>query len=265
MENVVVSNVILHSRSSALRIGPAAKDIRNMTFDNVIIRDSNRGINIQARSGEVVEYLLFSNIISETGLIDGPWWGAGEPVSMTVARWAYSSWPDVPAETSGRIRHVVFNGMIAKSQAPVVIYSTMPGFIEDVTFRGLDLTMKSNTLQQTLGGNLDLQPVTPISLGLVRHDLSAIEIHGVRDLTFTGLKVDWEGTFPEFYHNAVHADGFSGLTIDGFRGEGSSPHYAPLSFMHGKNLSVRDVDAQPEVVVESKKNGAVTTSAGLKR
>lgn len=115
MENVVVSNVILHSRSAAIRIGPAAKDVRNMTFDNVIIRDSNRGINIQARGGEVVEDLLFSNVVIETRLIDGPWWGAGEPVFMTAARWAYPSWPDAPAEAAGRIRHVVFNNIIAKS------------------------------------------------------------------------------------------------------------------------------------------------------
>jgi len=264
MENVAVSNVILHSRSAAIRIGPAAKDVRNMTFDNVIIRDSNRGINIQARGGEVVENLLFSNVVSETRLIDGPWWGGGEPVSMTVARWAYPSWPDAPAETAGRIRHVVFNNMIAKSQSPIVIYSTVPGLIEDVTFRGLDLTMHSNALQQILGGNIDLQPTTPISLGLVRHDLSAIEAHNVRGLTLAGLQVQWEGTFPEFYRNAVHADGFDGLTIDGFKGAGSARNYAALSFVHGKNLLVRDAHAESGALLDTKGMGAEVAGAGLK-
>src|SRR5215472_10479596 len=264
MENVVVSNVILHSRSAAIRIGPAAKDVRNMTFDNVIIRDSNRGINIQARGGEVVENLLFSNVVSETRLIDGPWWGAGEPVSMTVARWAYPSWPDAPAQTAGRIRHVVFNNMIAKSESPIVIYSTVPGLIEDVTFRGLDLTMQSNGLQQILGGNLDLQPTTPISLGLVRQDLSAIEAHNVRGLTLAGLQVRWEGTFPEFYRNAVHADGFDGLSIDGFKGAGSARNYAALSFVHGKNLLVRDAHAESGVLMDTKGMGAEVAGAGLK-
>lgn len=254
MENVAVSNVILHSRSSAIRIGPAAKDVRNMTFNNVIIRDSNRGINIQARSGETIEDLLFSSVVSETRLIDGPWWGAGEPVSMTVARWAYPSWPDAPTQTAGRIRHVAFNTMIAKSQSPIVIYSTTPGLIEDVTFRGLELTMQANALQQILGGNLDLQPTTPISLGLVRHDLSAIEVHDVRDLAFSGLQVHWEGRFPEFYRHAVHAEGFDGIVIDRFRGQGSAPNNAALSFLHGKNLSVRDAHSETGSLMDTKGN-----------
>ena len=266
MENVVVSNVILHSRSAAIRIGPAGKDVRNMTFDNVIIRDSNRGINIQARGGEVVENLLFSNVVIETRLIDGPWWGAGEPISMTVAQWSYPSWPDVPAATAGRIRHVVFNNMIAKSQAPIVIYSTVPEHIEDVTFRGLELTMQANALQQILGGNLDLRPTTPISVGLVRHDLSAIEARGVRELTFSGLHVQWEGIFPEFYRNAVHVEDFDGLAIDGFKGSGSTSNNAALSFLHGKNLLVRDAYAITGVLeetkgIETETEGRLNTSA----
>jgi hypothetical protein len=235
-----------------------------MTFDNVIIRDSNRGINIQARGGEVVENLLFSNVVMETRLIDGPWWGAGEPVSMTVARWAYPSWPDAPAEASGRIRHVVFNNIVAKSQSPIVIYSTVPGLIEDVSFRGLDLTMQANDMQQILGGNLDLRPTTPIDLGLVRRDLSAIEAHGVRGLTFSGLLVQWVGTFSEFYRNALHAEDFDGLTIDGFKGAGSAPNYAALSFLHGKNLSIRDAYPETGVLVDAKEMRVRTPGASLK-
>jgi hypothetical protein len=240
-ENVVVSNVILRSRSAAIRIGPAAKDVRNLTFQNVIIRDSNRGISIQARAGEVVENLLFTNVVSETRLIDGPWWGSGEPVSITVARWAYPSWAQSPIP--GTVRHVVFSNLIVKSQSPIVLYSTEPGRIEDVQFQGLTLTLGSSPLQAVLGGNLDLQPATPISLGLVKHDLSAIEVHNVDGLSFSGLHVHWDGSFPKFYRNAFHADGFDALTIDGFTGQGSSPAYPALAFQHGKSLSIRNARA----------------------
>jgi hypothetical protein len=264
MENVAVSNVILHSRSAAIRIGPAAKDVRNMTFENVIIHDSNRGINIQARAEEVVEDLLFSNVVSETRLVDGPWWGAGEPISMTVARWAYQSWPDAPLQTAGRIRHVVFNNVTAKSESPIVIYSTEPGFIEDVVFRDLRLTMQSSALQSILGGNLDLQPTTPMSLGIVRHDLSALEVHNVHDLAFTSLQVHWNGTFPEFYRNAVHAEGFDGLMIDGFKGEGSVPRFAALSFLHGKNLTVSNAHSAAGPLMDPKGMGAGPVVAASK-
>ncbi|HVN21695.1 MAG TPA: glycosyl hydrolase family 28 protein [Dongiaceae bacterium] len=249
--NITASNLILHSRSAAIRIGPSAKGIRNLTVQNVVIKDSNRGINIQARAGEVAEDLLFSNIVSETRLIDGPWWGSGEPVSMTVARWAYESWPDVPMQAVGRIRHVVFDNVIANSQSPIVVYSSEPDRIEDIEFRNLHLTMQANPLQAVLGGNLDLEPTTPMKLGVTRHDLSAFEIHGVRDLRIADLQVRWEGAFPEFYRNALHAEYFDGLTVDGFRGQGSAPRFAAISFEHGKNVSLRNAHAISGALMQS--------------
>jgi hypothetical protein len=104
-----------------------------------------------------------------------------------------------------------------------------------------------------------------MGLGLVRHDVSAIDVQGVRNVAFSDLQVHWEGTFPEFYHGAVHAEGFDGLTIDGFKGEGSAPNYAALSFLHGKNLSVRDSHAESGALVDEKGMGTATASAGLSR
>jgi hypothetical protein len=240
-ENVVVSNVILRSRSAALRIGPAAKDVRNITVENAIIRDSNRGISIQSRSGETVENLIFTNIVSDTRLMDGPWWGAGEPISITVGHWAYPPWG--APQSPGIIRHVRFNEMLATSQSPIVLYSNEPGGIEDVEFRAVSLHMQAGPLNSILGGNLDLQPSTPSNLGLVRHDLSALEIHNVQDLNLVGLRVHWTGDFPEYYRHAIHADGFDGLRIDDFRGSGSTPSEAALDFSHGKGLALRDAHA----------------------
>jgi len=246
-ENVVVSNVVLSSRSTALRIGPVAKDVRNLTFENIVIRDSNRGICIQARAGETIENLVFTNIVSRTRLIDGPWWGSGEPVSMTVARWAYPPWPSAQsagAQPTGVIRHVRFSNFIAESQSPIVLYSTAAGGIEDVGFRDLTLTMQSAPLQSVMGGNLDLQPTTPISQGMVRHDLSAIEAHNVRDLTLTSLQVHWAGSFPAFYRGALHADHFDGLTLDGFRGQAAAAGVAALAFDHARNLAIYRAHAE---------------------
>lgn len=253
-ENVAVSNMILRSRSAAIRIGPAAKDVRNLTFDNIVIRDSNRGINIQARAGEVVENLIFTNIVSETRLIDGPWWGAGEPISITAARWDYASWPKT--ETPGKIRRVRFNHMLLTSQSPIVVYGVDPGRIQDVQFQDVTLTMKPGPLNASLGGNLDLQPTTPTRLGVVRHDLAAIEIHNVSDLSLVGLAVDWQGEFPNYYRNAIHADGFDGLIIDAFRGSGASAAEPALALAHGKNLSIRNARATSGMLQQHPKKPA---------
>jgi hypothetical protein len=235
-ENIAVNNLIVHSRSSAIRIGPAARGARSFTFENIVIEDSNRGINIQARNGELVENLLFSNVVSQTRLIDGPWWGAGEPISITAANWDYGSWPKT--QDVGHVRHVKFSNMIARSESPIVVYSVEPGGIEGVDFSGVDLTMQASELQAVLGGNLDLQPITPRSLGLIRHDLSAILAHNVKDLTLDHINVGWDGDFPPFYRYAVEVDGYDGLNIEQFRGQSAAPTYPALRLRNGKNLSI---------------------------
>ena len=240
-ENVTVSNLTLRSRSAAIRIGPAAKDVRNLVFQNIIIRDSNRGIGIQARSSEVIENLLFSNVFIETRLIDGPWWGAGEPVTISVAIWDYPSWR-APV-TLGNVRHVRFSNVIAYSESPIILYSTEPERIADVGFRDLTLTMKAGPLTPLFGGNIDLQPTDPRSLGLTRHDLSAIVAHNVSNLSLTGVQVHWDGSFPAFYQHAIQADEFNGLVTDGFQGEASSPSFAAILLLDGKDATIRNASS----------------------
>jgi hypothetical protein len=238
-ENITVSNITLRSRSAAIRIGPAAKDVRNLAFQNVIIRDSNRGIGIQARSSAIIENLLFSNLSIETRLIDGPWWGAGEPITISVAIWDYASWK-APV-TLGEVRHVRFSNVIANSESPIILYSTEPDRIADVAFRDLTLTLKLGPLTALFGGNIDLQPTDPRSLGLARHDLSAIFAHNASNLSFTGIQVHWDGNFPAFYQHAIQADGFKSLLVDGFQGEASSPSFAPIFLRNGMGATIRSI------------------------
>ncbi len=235
-ENMTANNVTLHSRSAAIRIGPAAKDVRNFTLHNIVIRDSNRGINLQARSGETVENISFSGIVSDTRLVDGSWWGAGEPISITAAHWAYAPWP--PSGKSGYVRHISFSDVTAQSQSPVVMYSVEPNHIEDISFTNVRLTMRSSELQELLGGNIDLQPVTPRSLGLFKHDLAAVLAHGVQNITFDRLAVRWQGSFPPFYLSALAIDGFDGVEIHNFKGHASSPNYPVLKLTNGENALV---------------------------
>jgi hypothetical protein len=140
----------------------------------------------------------------------------------------------------GFIRHVRFNSMIARSQSPIVLYSLEPGHIEDVRFNDLSLTMQGNPLQAIMGGNLDLQPTTPKSLGVTRKDLSAIEVHNVTDLSLSDIKVRWEGSVPDYYTHALDADGFDTLSINGFQGTGSTRAFAAIQLKQGKNSSVRN-------------------------
>lgn len=216
-ERISVNNVILSSRSAAIRIGPAAKSVRDLSFNNVIVRDSNRGILINARADENVHDISFSNMSLCTRLIDGPWWGAGEPIAISVAGWDYMSW--AKRTRLGYIRNVRFSGIVARSDSPIVVYGMQPGHISNITLNDLSLDMVPDALNVALGGNLDLQPTSPpADWGVKRCDLSAILAHNIDNLKLTNVRVRWCGSFPEFYTHALSIDGFAGLEIRHFFG-----------------------------------------------
>ncbi len=227
-ENVSVNNVILRSRSAALRIGPNAAGARNFTFSNVEIYDSNRGIMLQARASETIENILFSNITIQTRFVDAPgWWGNGEPVSITVAKWAYQSWKPaattLPSPQFGLIRHVRFSNVTAAGASPFTLYSTAPGRIQDVGISGLSMTMQASALTPVLGGNLELTPTTPLTDGLFRRDLSAIMLHNAEDVSLDHTRVQWEGNFPAYYRRALSAEAVHRLRVHDFLGTANAP------------------------------------------
>ena len=82
-ENIMVTNCTLESRSAGIRIGYGEHSIRNCVFSNLSIYNSNRGIGIFARDTANIENLQFSNILIQTRLHKGHWWGKGEPVHIS--------------------------------------------------------------------------------------------------------------------------------------------------------------------------------------
>lgn len=84
-ENITVSNCLLTSTSSALKIGTETyADFRYISFANCIIRDTNRGLSIVVRDGATVEYVSFSNIQLETKRKHFNWWRNGDPIWIVV-------------------------------------------------------------------------------------------------------------------------------------------------------------------------------------
>ena len=243
-ENIVVSNCVIVSRSAGVRLGWAAHDIRNLTFENLIIRDSNRGICVQVRGAETIENVLFSNIVIETRFMDGLWWGLGEPITVTVAR--YDARAQVDAELKGplgQVRNLRFVNVTATSEAPVVLYSQEPGKISDILFRDYRQTIKETALTTSLGGNLDLRPTNPGKLGMVKYDLAALTAHGVEDLQLRGFKLDWQGNVADYYTSGVAVSAFKNLRIDGFEGRGPRAGAPAIALRQGEDVAVRDSHA----------------------
>jgi hypothetical protein len=240
-ENITVSNCDIMSRSAGIRLGWAARDIRNLVFENLIIHDSNRGIGIFVRETENVENVLFSNIVIETRFMDGLWWGLGEPVHISVAQYDPKAKADAELKRPlGQVRNVRFVNVTATSEAPVVLYSQQPGRIRDILFRDYRQTIKQSPLNAAMGGNLDLRPTNPGKLGVVAYDPAAFTAHGVDNLQLHGFDLDWQGSVPDFYQGGLEVDTFKNVRIDDFVGCGPRVETPAIVLRDGEDATVRD-------------------------
>ena len=212
-ENITVSNCVITSRSAGVRLGWAANDIRHLRFEHLVIRDSNRGIGIFVRGRETIEDALFSDIAIETHLVDGAWWGLGEPVHISVVPYGADGPP-------GLVRNVRFENVSATGEAPVVLYSRDRGRIRDILFSDCRFGFRCSPLDRYYGGNLDLRPVTPAALGITRHDLAGLLACGVEHLELRNLGLEWLGAASPFFTAGVGAEGCGRLVVAGLRGGG---------------------------------------------
>jgi polygalacturonase len=211
-ENVTVSNCAMSSRSAGVRLGYGMNTVRNCVFENLVIRDSNRGIGLFVRQEGSIENVLFNNIIIQTRLHTGHWWGKGEPVHISV----------IPANEStsklGRVRNVTFSNILADSEAGAVIWAQEPGRVEDITFNQIRLNVHKGPLSTSYGGNIDLRPAYDLKWAIFRHELAGIFCHGANGLTLNQVEIRWDTTAPEYYTSALWCENASRVVIDGFCG-----------------------------------------------
>jgi hypothetical protein len=221
-ENVVVENCVLSSRSAAIRIGWGAHsgvyDFRNLLFNNIVIRDSNRGIGIFVRASESIENVIFSNLVIETRLFKGKWWGKAEPIHLSAVRADWSAGP------MGRIKNVSFSNIIIESEQGIVVSGCEDSTVEGVTFDRISLKLKDGPLVRSFGGNFDYRPAVDDQLKVFKHDIPALYGNRVKNMTVRHFAVDREGSLPDFFRYGLEVENFDGLVIDGFDDRQFQPH-----------------------------------------
>lgn len=193
--NITVGNCILHSRSSGIRIGYNVFNHRNsgdLLFNNLRIYDSNRGIGIFQRMDGDMSNMVFSNLLIQTRLHTGEWWGHGEPIHISVV-------PGLGSKTVGRITNVRFSHVVAKAQTGIVLYSSTPGLLKDVVFEDIDLTIDRGPLSDSYGGNIDLRPVNDLSTAIFRHSIPAVFAYRIDGLDIRHFHVHWGEGLPSYF------------------------------------------------------------------
>jgi hypothetical protein len=233
-ENVTVTNCLLQSRSSGIRVGYGVNPIRNCVFSNLVIYDSNRGLGVFSRDAGSIENILFSDITIRNRLHSGHWWGNGEPIHVS----AIKQDPGIPA---GKINNIRFRNIIAESESGILIYGTQESKVMNVLLERVSVHLKAGIHSATYGGNFDLRPVYDSDLGIFKHDIPALYCQHTDGLEMLDLNVSWAEDLPDYMSHAIYCTEFSNLTMDGFYGAPARPELAAIELIDGKGTVLKNL------------------------
>jgi hypothetical protein len=240
-ENVTVTNCTLKSRSAALRVGYTGGDVKNCTFSNIVIRESNRGLLVNVRDDASVENLLFSNIIIQTRLHTGHWWGHGEPIQVSAVA------NEAGIRKLGKIKNVRFSNILAESQSGIVVWGHKNSVIEDLVFDNVKVKIKNSSLNASYGGNFDLRTNGDFATAMFKHDIPALYCGNVAGLKISRFTTEWDDGLPDFFNHSICCQDSSDVEIDGFIGRQAhlDDQRAAISLESVSGATVRNCKATP--------------------
>ena len=200
-ENITIANSTLRTKSSGVRVGYFEGALRNVVVSNLVIREANRGVNVNVRLGNTIENVLFSNLVIHTRLFTGQWWGKGEPIQVTAFNGPRSKLPP------GFIRELRFEQISAEGEAGIAVYAEQPGMIRGLEFNSVHLTVNGGSaLQSSYGGNFDFRGDVPVERAIASHDIPALFAHGVDGLSLRDFRVEWQAATAGYFTHAVQIE-----------------------------------------------------------
>jgi parallel beta-helix repeat protein len=228
-ENVTAVNCTLSSYSAGIRL----EDTRYATFDNLTIH-SNRGIGVFERGRGWTHGVLFSNVVIQTRLLTGHWWGKAEPIYIATAG------------TSKGVNGVHFSNIDADGESGMMIYGSPGSPIRDVTFDQVRVRIHAprDAASRGVGGNFDLRwTAKGLETAVFKHDTAALYCRWVDSLKLHGLTVEWDTNLPDYFSSAVECEDFQNIDIDGFSGRQAASAEAVIVLRHGDGVTIRNSTA----------------------
>jgi len=145
-ENVMISDCFMETRSAGVRIGHLDSKVQDVKIKNLIISNSNRGIGIFANGSKgYVKNIYISNVIADTHIYAGTWWGKGEPLVIQAP------------ESGNFIEDIKIENLIARSENGIVIWGKDRN-IRNVELRNVLIGISYGKNRELFGRYIDLQP-----------------------------------------------------------------------------------------------------------
>lgn len=216
-EDVVITNCVLRSTSSAVVVGvDAVDDINNVVVSNCVIRESHRGLSVNLGQEGNFNNILFSDCIVETRFFSTDWWGRGEPIYVTAYPWH---------DQVGKIRNVRFRNILCRSENGVYISGLTADLVAGVVLDGVRVEL--DRWSSWPGGEYDRRPFDSGEL-IYASPTSGIHIDKATDVTIRNCEIVWARENEHFAH-ALSAQAVNGLTIDGLLGSAARPDLEAIS------------------------------------
>lgn len=159
-ENIVISNCIIQSCSKAIVLGYIHSHVRNVLIENVIIRESNRGLCIMSNPETgLVENVRVRNMLIDTRVRAGNWWGNGEAVFFM----AMDHTGNVPPSQKPRrrtdinIRDIHLSGITCTTENALGVIG-VENNIEDIYMDDIHVLRKPSENIALKGENFDVSP-----------------------------------------------------------------------------------------------------------
>ncbi|WP_320202666.1 glycoside hydrolase family 28 protein [Agrobacterium rosae] len=144
-ENVTVRNCIVESRSCALKLGTESfSPFRNISFEDVRIEKSNRGLGIFSRDGGVVEGIRFVRITADCHETPAGFWGSGEAITITVLDRRPEEFP------AGSVSDVLIEDVSGSMEGAINMVAEHEGGISNITLRRISLEQHAGPLKTGL-------------------------------------------------------------------------------------------------------------------
>lgn len=159
-ENIVITNCIIKSCSKAIVLGYIHSHVRNVLIENVIIRESNRGLCIMSNPETgLVENVRIKNMLIDTRVRAGNWWGNGEAVFFM----AMDHTGNVPASqkparrTAANIRDIHLDGITCTTENALGMIGCNEN-IEDIYLNDIYVFLKPSENIALKGTTFDVSP-----------------------------------------------------------------------------------------------------------
>lgn len=228
-ENVVVTNCVLVSAATALKLGTESHaDFRHIVFSNCVVRNSRSGIGLFTVDGATMEDVRFEQIVMTTA----PKWEQGLewPILFDIGR-------REPTSRLGHIRDVSFSDIAIYSKGRVTVIGMPESLLENLSFRHVTLRetgYEDISHAKKMRGRAKAQPDGTPEYGPTP---SAMIFAYVKGLTLDDVTVSWPTTTtPVPSRHAIYGDHLEDVRVANFRGTGSVADAKPLVFEHSSGV-----------------------------